>query len=415
VVLFRSLEDGGLMNDNIGVKDAASMPPLLLRLSERPLKSMERLNWIGVSYGLTAPLHKFWKRAGFVPLYIRQTTNEITGEHSCIMLKDISGGDVGVSRADWLKDFAWDFRRRLVELLAYDFKGFSAVSVLSILEAVGASREGNNELSESRGADAVVIDSKLEVSRSFTPFDLKRLESYTSNLLDYHVIIDLSTTIAHHYFLGRYNPSDKVSDSIKAVRLSPVQAAIILGIGLQKKSISDLESELGLPSSQILALFGKTIKKCVTYLNEIVELDVTMQVEDESAKLVPAFVDLKRRNPEDDAAWDPNAVTLDDDLNEGGEEVLGELKARQKELVESWDLSSYEIGGTDEDWSKAKMGKGSKIVNIPSESSSKKRKLTTGTAAELASKNRGEVTGMVDPGNLLGSKKTKGGKTRKRK
>lgn len=45
-----------------------SLPPLLLKLSERPA---ERLDYLGVSFGITAPLLKFWKRAGFVPVYLR--------------------------------------------------------------------------------------------------------------------------------------------------------------------------------------------------------------------------------------------------------------------------------------------------------------------------------------------------------
>jgi len=45
-----------------------NLPPLLLKLSERP---PERLDYIGVSFGLTGPLLKFWKKSGFIPLYIR--------------------------------------------------------------------------------------------------------------------------------------------------------------------------------------------------------------------------------------------------------------------------------------------------------------------------------------------------------
>lgn len=45
-----------------------NLPPLLLKLSERP---PERLDYIGVSFGLTGPLLKFWKKSGFIPLHIR--------------------------------------------------------------------------------------------------------------------------------------------------------------------------------------------------------------------------------------------------------------------------------------------------------------------------------------------------------
>ena len=44
---------------------------------------------LGTSFGLTLPLFKFWKRARFVPVYLRQSVNEVTGEHTCIMLKEL--------------------------------------------------------------------------------------------------------------------------------------------------------------------------------------------------------------------------------------------------------------------------------------------------------------------------------------
>ena len=30
---------------------------------------------------------RFWSRSGYTPVYLRQTANDLTGEHSCIMLK----------------------------------------------------------------------------------------------------------------------------------------------------------------------------------------------------------------------------------------------------------------------------------------------------------------------------------------
>jgi N-acetyltransferase 10 len=77
------------------------MPPLLQRLSER---RPEPLDYLGVSYGLTPQLLRFWKRAGYVPLYLRQTANDLTGEHSCVMLKSL-GSNVAESE-NWLTAFA---------------------------------------------------------------------------------------------------------------------------------------------------------------------------------------------------------------------------------------------------------------------------------------------------------------------
>ena len=60
-----------LLTENIAVRSPSKMPPLLSKLTERVPES---LDWLGVSFGLTKPLFKFWKRSLFVPVYLRQTT-----------------------------------------------------------------------------------------------------------------------------------------------------------------------------------------------------------------------------------------------------------------------------------------------------------------------------------------------------
>jgi tRNA(Met) C34 N-acetyltransferase TmcA len=47
---------------------------------------------------------RFWKRAGYVPLYIRQTTGELTGEHACVMVRGLSSSVE--SELEWLGEFA---------------------------------------------------------------------------------------------------------------------------------------------------------------------------------------------------------------------------------------------------------------------------------------------------------------------
>ena len=69
------------------IEPRRSLPPLLLKLEEfKP----RQLDYLGVSFGLTNSLFRFWKSLGFAPVYVRQTPNELTGEHSCIVVSDIS-------------------------------------------------------------------------------------------------------------------------------------------------------------------------------------------------------------------------------------------------------------------------------------------------------------------------------------
>ncbi len=54
-------------------------------LSER---RAEGLHYLGTAYGLTLSLFNFWRaKCGYTPVYVRLTPNELTGEHTCIMIK----------------------------------------------------------------------------------------------------------------------------------------------------------------------------------------------------------------------------------------------------------------------------------------------------------------------------------------
>ena len=71
-----------------------------------------------------------------------------------------------------------------------------------------------------------------ELKLYLTPFDLKRLEAYANNQLDYHVVLDMIPTIAMLHFENRLGES---------VRATAVQGAILLALGLQRKTIEDVE------------------------------------------------------------------------------------------------------------------------------------------------------------------------------
>jgi N-acetyltransferase 10 len=108
--------------------------------------------------------------------------------------------------------------------------------------------------------------------------------SYASNLVDYHVILDLLPTVAKYYFLGKFRTLTKEADAAAAaengdngedemttrtvatvtnngISLSYAQAAILLCLGLQHKTVDKVVEELTLQPNQILALFTKIIKK----------------------------------------------------------------------------------------------------------------------------------------------------------
>jgi hypothetical protein len=96
-----TLQDANLLTEDISIRPAGSMPPLLQRLNER---QPEKLDYLGVSYGLTPQLLRFWKRSGYIPLYVRQTSNELTGEHTCVMVRGLSS--TPKPEMEWMPEFA---------------------------------------------------------------------------------------------------------------------------------------------------------------------------------------------------------------------------------------------------------------------------------------------------------------------
>ncbi|XP_036620292.1 RNA cytidine acetyltransferase [Trichosurus vulpecula] len=305
------------------------LPPLLLKLSERPAES---LDYLGVSYGLTPKLLKFWKRAGFVPVYLRQTPNDLTGEHSCIMLKTLSEEEDS-EQEPWLPAFWKDFRRRFLSLLAYQFSSFSPALALNILQNKNIGEKSQAELS--RG----------ELEAAFLPYDLKRLEMYSRNMVDYHLIMDLIPAISRMHFLNQ----------LGQLPLSVAQSALLLGVGLQHKTMDQLEKEIELPCSQLMGLFNRIIRKVVQLFNVIQEKAIEEQMV--AAK---------------DVVMEPTIKSLNEDLDEAAKEFQ---EKHQKDVgkLKNMDLSQYIIRGDDEEWNEVlnKAGQNASIVSLKSD---KKRK-----------------------------------------
>jgi N-acetyltransferase 10 len=129
--------------------------------------------------------------------------------------------------------------------LSFKFREFGSVTALSVLEAANVGLKAH-DADRSKGmsllhciiAQTCLTQSWIadltssELSLLLTPFDLKRLESYANNMLDYHVILDLLPTVASLYFQKRLGDE---------IRLSAVQSSILLAIGLQRKSVEEVE------------------------------------------------------------------------------------------------------------------------------------------------------------------------------
>ena len=340
------LASSSLLTDNIKVRDITSMPPLFSKLSER---SPPVLDYLGVSYGLTQPLHKFWKCALFAPVYLRQTPNELTGEHSCVMLRVLSSG---ANSSSWLGAFARDFQHRFLSLLSYQFRNFPSVLALSINESANQGAKLASLLPPTQSPDSSL--SKTDLDALFSPFDVKRLDSYANNMLDYHVILDLIPSIALLYFTTRLP---------RTVTLTGVQSSILLAIGLQRKDLDDLEKELGLPTSQLLAMFVKIVRKISACFRKTIEQSITDEMprnantttgegddDDETATDAPRDHSFQRALP-----------PLSEELAEASTGIDRELKEKQRALIDALPLDRYEIEAGGAGWEEAERQVGKSI------------------------------------------------------
>ncbi|BFG01397.1 RNA cytidine acetyltransferase [Drosophila madeirensis] len=295
------------------IRPRKNIPTLLQRLHER---TPEPVDYIGTSYGLTPELLKFWKAAGFVPVYLSQKANELTAEHSCIMLHT-------PGTTPWLGLYYQDFRRRVLKLMGKTFREFETKLCLALLKNKSASESGSKPLD------------KHTLDVFFLPHDLKRLESYARQQSEFRLILDLLTDIAQLYFQGRF----------ESLQLDLVQQGILLALGVQGKTVDMLGQELNMPGNQLLAKFFDAMKKCNQCFRSIIEQHIEGGMLQEAD--LPRGEDLQ-----------PISLSLDQELDQTAQKLS---KQQRKELkrLKAEQLDEFLIKGTDEDWSKALQTNGS--------------------------------------------------------
>ena len=284
------------------------MPPLLAPVGATQPPSLQ---WIAASYGLTEGLFEYWSREGLRPCYVRQTANDVTGEHTTICLREIANAE-GVARG-WSDAFVDDFRKRCATLLGLPcFVSFPPALSLGLLGA----RDTNSALHRRvfSSTDSEGIADASELAAHFTAHDLQRLDLYAKQMVDHHLVADLLPALGQLCFRGRLD-----------VKLSLLQAAIVLGLALQRKEIGTIARDLDLPTSQALALYNKAIRKFAAAIRKVREAhvrDVELGLTDEREASERAY--MSRLEPADDAKVAPVQAPVS---NETGVSLLDALEA----------------------------------------------------------------------------------------
>ncbi|EDS32039.1 polycomb protein l(1) [Culex quinquefasciatus] len=308
------------------IEPRKKVPTLLKRLAER---RPEHLDYLGTSFGLTNDLLRFWKSQKYIPVYLSQKENDLTGEHSCIMISPISHSVEKVETNDWLNQYYVDFRRRVLKLLGKSFRKFSTGMALSLLDNRAAKITGQ-ELTQAT------------IDEIFLPHDVQRLEMYTRNQVEYKLIMDLTLDLAQLYFQSK----------MASANIDSLQKAILLGIGLQHKTMDALAEEFNMPSGQVLAKFYDCMKKLTKYVHSILESTIESTMANES-----------------DLNTGAGLVALDKSINEDLAEDVKKLQKKQKKelaRLKKENLDQFMIKGTDDEWNNVLAKNKSTIISIKS-------------------------------------------------
>ncbi|XP_021834012.1 RNA cytidine acetyltransferase 1 [Prunus avium] len=301
------------------IKPRTDLPHLLVHLRER---RPEKLHYIGVSFGLTLDLFRFWWKHKFVPFYIGHIPSAVTGEHTCMVLKSLKNDELEVND---FRPFYQDFRRRFLRLLGYSFRTTDYRLAMSIIDPKINFTEQEPKLPTVDGFLRSITD-------ILSPHDMKRLGAYTSNLADFHMILDLVSTLSHLYFQEKL-----------PVTLSYAQASILLCIGLQNQDISYIEGLMKLDRQQILSLFIKVMKKFHKYLYAIASEEI------ESTLPRPK-----------ETVLEPHKISVNDDLNEAARKVEDGMRSNMDGLNPEL-LQQYAIGDRDAELENALQNGGVKL------------------------------------------------------
>ncbi|KAG4953501.1 hypothetical protein JHK87_039095 [Glycine soja] len=148
-----------------------------------------------------------------------------------------------------------------------------------------------------------------------SPPPLLHAEDWTS--LVWTNILDLVPILTHMYFQEKL-----------PVKLSYVQASVLLCIGLQNQNISYIQGQMKLERQQILSQFIKIMKKFYKYLNGI-------------ESTLPRLKDI---------VMEPLGVSVDEDLNNAAKQVEDDMKSKVEAPFTPELLQRYAIDGGESDF-----------------------------------------------------------------
>ena len=120
--------------------------------------------------------------------------------------------------------------------------------------------------------------------------------------------------------------------------MTGIQQAVLLAIGLQCKELSSLEQELSLPSNQLLAMFMKIMRKMSTHFGDLVSGAHAASMPQRTIGVSQADASAAHDDEIVDSKFVALETSLEDELEEGGDEAMKALREKQRELIDALPL-----------------------------------------------------------------------------
>ncbi|GAV91773.1 Helicase_RecD domain-containing protein/GNAT_acetyltr_2 domain-containing protein/tRNA_bind_2 domain-containing protein, partial [Cephalotus follicularis] len=340
-----------LLEENI--KPRTDLPHLLVHLCER---QPEKLHYIGVSFGLTLDLYRFWRKHRFAPFYISQVPSTVTGEHTCMVLKPLNNDEIEVSGSDELGFFGpfyQDFRRRFARLLITTFREMEYKLAMSILDPKINFSEVDPSLSTSDGFWRSLMD-------ELSPYDVERLRAYTDNLVDYHLVRHLS---------------DDCDSKCYLLFNLKISLPLIL---LSKRYCFEKEVKCHISETTVLCI--------------IIDFTAAFTVFNLCASL--AYIQ---------RVLEPHSISMDDDLNEAAKQVEDGMKTKMEGLLNPDFLQQFAIVDREADFENA-LQNGGKLPSIGLVSVKSNRSKVEKRGKQKESHKNGKKRSKDDRGNKSNKK-----------
>ncbi|MHA2239063.1 MAG: GNAT family N-acetyltransferase, partial [Candidatus Hodarchaeales archaeon] len=195
------------------------------------LEEFKNNDWIGVSFGASLKLIKFWRKFGFFIVQIRPNRSKETGEWNVVLIKPLSDNAKKI-----IFQASRDFSFQFIQLLNQSLFDMRPELVIEILRSC-----------------AFTVKYKPVITKS----GKYRLERYIQGHLNFLLTVDVLHELSVFYFV---NP--------KQLELSSAQEMLLVSRILQGRTWGQALGKTGLSREKSYGLLRKGIKKIFRAINE---------------------------------------------------------------------------------------------------------------------------------------------------